>query len=252
MFIKIRQSLLALVFLIFSHLSVADNRVELFAIDYPPYMMVDDDGIRGIDVDVTIAAFAAVGIEATISTAPWKRILKNLEYGRIAGTLSCSMRPDRERFIAFSDPISEASQVMVFNRNTQLPAQLHFEDLKQYQVVAVEGWGIEKELTQSGIAHHTVPDISSGINAVVFRDVDIFYNGNLTTLYRARQMGLADKVSTQRFIGKPSTPFHLCMSKAFPGTPELLEKFNQGLQQLRDSGEYQKIYTRYLGHKERG
>lgn len=249
---SIRKCLLALTLLAYGSTCLALTEVELFTVDYPPYTIIDDQGsITGIDVDVTVAAFRAAGVSAKISTAPWKRIVKNLKYGRIAGTLSCSRRPDRESFIAFSDPTSEASQAMVFNSQKALPHNLSFEDLKQYRVTAVEGWGVEKELTRAGIEHSTVPDINSGINAVVFRDVDIFYNGYLTTLHQARVMGLSDRISARRFTDKGITPFHLCMSKSFPDSDILLQKFNQGLQQLRTSGEYEMIYERYLGPAER-
>ena len=250
---KFRASLLSLLLIAVSGFTSADQSIELFAVDYPPYMMIDDQGnISGIDVDVTVAAFSAVGVPVTISTAPWKRVLKNIQHGRIAAALSCSKRPDRESFITYSDPVSEANQVMIINRNTRLPANMRFSDLTPFSVVAVEGWGIQKELDREGIPHDTVPDIESGLNAVVFRGVDIFYNGELTSLYQARQAGLHKQIRTQRFQGKPSTPFHLCLSKGFPGTAELVEKFNQGLKMIHSSGEYQQIYNRYLGPKERG
>ena len=159
---------------------------------------------------MTVAAFKAVGIPVKISTAPWKRVLKNLQHGRIAGSLSCSKRPDRDSFITYSDPVSEANQAMIINRDTTLPDKMTFTDMKPFRVVAVEGWGIQKELARAGIPHETVPDIESGINAVVFRGVDIFYNGELTSLFQAQQSGLHSKIRAQRFVGKPSTPFHLC------------------------------------------
>lgn len=250
---KFRAYLLSLLLIPVAGFTSADQAVELYAVDYPPYMMIDDQGnINGIDVDVTVAAFRAVGVPVTITTAPWKRVLKNIQHGRIAGALSCSKRPDRESFITYSDPVSEANQVMITNRKTTLPAKMNFTDLTPFSVVVIEGWGVQKELDREGIPHDTVPDIESGLNAVVFRDVDIFYNGELTSLYQARQSGLHKQIRTQRFQGKPSTPFHLCLSKGFPGTAELVEKFNQGLKMIHSSGEYQQIYNRYLGSKERG
>ena len=210
-------------------------------------MIVDDQNtISGIDVAVTRAAFAAVGIRANIVTAPWKRILKNLEHGYIAGTLSCSQRPDRETFILYSDKLSEAHQVAVMSVNTDDQQLRNFTDLNQYKVIAVEGWGIERELTQQGINHTTTPEMDSGIRSVVFRGIDVFYNGELTTLFRARQLGLLDDIKTKRFADKESSTFHLCLSKKYPGNDELLKQFNIGLAIIKASGEFDEIYSSYL------
>lgn len=241
-----KQVRAALVMLMLSSGSIAAP-VELFAVNYPPYMMVTEDGpVSGIDVEVTVAAFRAVGVPVKISTAPWKRVLKNMEHGRVAGALSCSRRPEREPFIHFSDPVSEANQVMISHKSTRLPETVELPDLTRFSVVAVEGWAIQKELVKAGIPHTAVPDIASGINAVVFRNIDIFYNGELTTLHQAQQMDLQDQIRSQRFTNKPSTPFHLCLSKGYPDSAELLEQFNRGLQLIKASGEYQQIYDRYL------
>ncbi|WP_286238769.1 substrate-binding periplasmic protein [Neptuniibacter halophilus] len=228
-------------------LRAESDKVELYTVNYPPYTIIDEAGnISGIDVEVTKAAFAAVGIDAIIKTEPWKRIYKNVTHGRVAGVLSCSRRPDREAIILFSDPTSEATQVAIAATETDLSELQVFADLKKFSVTSVEGWGIEKELTRAGIEHTTTPDPEGSLRAVVFRDLDIYYSGRLTTLYLARQMGLADKIKVKTFTDKQSTDFHLCLSKQFPGSESLRETFNRGLKMIRENGQFQSIYDRYL------
>lgn len=228
--------------------SIAEEKhIELFTVHYPPYTIIDpQDHITGIDVDVTRAAFAAVGIDAKISAAPWKRILKNIQHGRIAGTLTCSKRAERAEYIHYSDQLSEAHQVAVIAAKTKTGKLKNFADLNLFRVTVVEGWGIERELTNSNIQHSTTPDIDSGIRSVVYRDIDVFYNGELASLYHARQLDLQDKIKIRRFADKESTPFHLCLSKKYPGTDNLIEKFNIGLSTIKASGVFDAIYQQYL------
>lgn len=239
---------LALISVVLSTFNVsAADILELYAVDYPPYMIIDAQGkVSGIDADVTQSAFASVGVPVRILTAPWKRVLKSLQFGSIAGALSCSKRPGREKFIAYSNKVSEANQVAVMKVDGDASQLVRFADLAKFKVMAVDGWGVQKELETKKIAHVTAQEMDDGIKSVVFRDVDIFYSGELTTLYRVRQLGLQDKIMTKRFVDKPSVSFHLCLSKSVDGNQALIEKFNQGLQNIKASGEFDAIYKKYL------
>lgn len=233
---------------LYSGLSVAQTvkTIELYALHYPPYMIIDQQGgISGIDVEVTKSAFAAVGVPVKMLTAPWKRILKSLEFGYIAGALTCSYRAERERFVWYSDKVSEANQVAVFKTQTDVSGLINVEDLRHYKVMAVEGWANQQELEKSNIAHATTLEMDNGIKSVVFRDVDIFYNGELATLFRAQQLNLQDKIKTKRFADKKSSTFHLCLSKGYSESKNLVSKFNQGLKLIKASGEYDSIYSKY-------
>ncbi|MEH6446080.1 MAG: transporter substrate-binding domain-containing protein [Oceanospirillaceae bacterium] len=239
---------LALLCVVFSTFNVtAADIVELYAVDYPPYMIIGPQGkVSGIDAEVTISAFASVGVPVQILTAPWKRVLKSLQYGSIAGALSCSKRSGREKFIAYSDKVSEANQVAVMKADGDDSQLNSFADLAKFKVMAVDGWGVQKELEAKKIAHITTQEMDDGIKSVVFRNVDIFYSGELTTLYRVRQLGLQDKIKTKRFVDKPSVSFHLCLNKSIDGNQALIEMFNQGLQNIKASGEFDAIYKKYL------
>ncbi|BBB30459.1 transporter substrate-binding domain-containing protein [Neptunomonas japonica] len=221
--------------------------VELFTIDYPPYSIVNDHSqISGIDVDVVIAAFASVGVEVVFSTAPWKRIRKNLEHGYIAGYTSCARRPEREAYIFYSDKVSEANQVAVMSVEADGSKLFNLMDLQHYKVTAVDSWSVQKELAIKGIEHVKASDIDSGIRSVVFRDIDILYNGELSTLYRAQQLNLQDKIKIKRLADKQGSAFYLCLSKHYPDNAELLNKFNTGLERIKASGKFDAIYDKYL------
>ncbi|WP_415891664.1 transporter substrate-binding domain-containing protein [Neptuniibacter sp. PT8_73] len=238
---------MSIVILLLSPFAIAKQTIQLYSVDYPPYTIIDDKGvISGIDVEVTQAAFAAVGINADIQTAPWKRILKSIRHGRMAGTVTCSKRAGRDQFILFSDVLSEANQSAVMRLERSDDDIVSFDDLGKVEVSVVDGWGIQKELQQAGIAHSIVPDVDSGIRSLVYRNVDVFYNAGLVTNYRARQLGLQDKIKIKRLKGKQSTQYHLCLSKAYPNAEVLLEKFNEGLRLIKSNGQYQVIYDRYL------
>ncbi|MGH1462385.1 MAG: substrate-binding periplasmic protein [Neptuniibacter sp.] len=231
--------------------SEVEKTLEFYVVHYPPYEIIDESGsISGIDVDVTKAAFAAVNISIVVKTAPWKRILKNIEYGRIPGTITCSKRPGRDVFIDYSDPISEAQQVVFSAVGTSIDSLEEFSDMNNFSVTVVDGWGIQNELELANISHQPTVDVGSGINAIVYRDVELFYNGNLTTLYHAKQMGLDDQIKATVLTGKGKTDFHLCLSKVYPNTAFLKQRFNEGLEIIKANGAYKNIYQHYINNEQ--
>lgn len=241
-------SLLGILLFIHPRLVLADTApIELFVVHYPPYEIIDPAGvISGIDVEVARKAFEAVEIPIVVKTAPWKRILKNIEYGRIAGTITCSQRPGRDTYIHYSDPISNAQQVFFSAVDTPISSLKNFSDIANYTVTVVDGWGIQKELEYAGIDHLPTLDVSSGINAIVYRDVEFFYNGFLTTQYQARVMGLENKIKATFLEDRGKTDFHICFSKAYPEYKLLTQRFNEGLKLIKSNGVFDEIYQRYL------
>jgi polar amino acid transport system substrate-binding protein len=229
-----------------SHVQAQDKPLELYIVNFPPYMIIEGDDFSGIDIEVTQAAFAKMGIQTKILAAPWKRVLKNLEHGRIAGAITCSKNTNRLSFMDYSDEVSQANRVAVMSKTTDDSSLKNFEDLNKFKVVALTDWGTQKELTRKGITHNTTLEMDNGIKSVVYRGIDVFYNSELPTLYRARQLNLLDKIKTKRLADKTSTSFYLCLSKKFTANTDLIEKFNIGLAKIRASGEVAAIQEKYL------
>ncbi|MFY0677145.1 MAG: transporter substrate-binding domain-containing protein [Neptuniibacter sp.] len=244
-----RSILLLAIFLLLPRVgfSAVEKPLEFYVVHYPPYEIIDISGeIYGIDVDVAKAAFAAVGIPIEVKTAPWKRILKNIEYGRISGTITCSKRPGRELYMDYSDPISQAQQAVFSAVSTPVPSLKQFSDIADYTVTVVDGWGIQKELDIAGIDHLPTVDVASGINAIVYRDVELFYSGYLTTQYQAKQMGLEDQIKVSFLEGRGKTDFHVCFSKSYSDSRDLKQLFNKGLAIIKENGVFDAIYQRYV------
>lgn len=244
---SVRMYFLLVLLLISSGLRADQETLELYVVHYPPYEIINPDGsISGIDVDVAKAAFAEVGINVVVKTEPWNRILKNIEYGRIAGSITCSKRAGREVYVDYSDPISEVNQVAFSAKERNIDSLRKFQQMQDYSVTVVDGWGIQKELIHADIHHFPTKNVSSGINAILYRNVDIFYNAYLTTMYEAHQLGLYDKIEATFFEDRAGTKFHLCLSKTYPGIDGYIDRFNKGLQRVKEKGIYHEIYQRYL------
>lgn len=236
---------MALVFVSETVFADRHNPLELYVVDYPPYIVVEPDGaISGRDVAVVKAAFKAVGIEVIYREVPWKRILKSLEHGTVAATPTCSARADRAHYILYSEKLSEAHQTALSVLKTPVQIQ-QLNDLKNYSVVAVEGWGIEKQLTELGIAHDTVTSPDDAIRQLINQRVEVYYSGQEATLFRAKQLGYGGLLKSTPLADVPTTDYFLCISKHYPEAQTLLTRFNTGLSLIEQNGTLREIQAQY-------
>lgn len=243
------SGLLLFTCLLLSRSAIAEaESLTLSVVDYPPYLIVDEDGksATGMDIEITRAAFAAVGIKAEFDVLPWKRIVKSMQLGLIPGTLSCSKRPDRLSYMRFSDELSHVNRVAISRNEFDSSSINTIDDLSRFSIITVDGWGMQQQLVKLNIAHQTTPDLESAIKAIRYRDIDILYVAEFPALYYARKLGVRNDLKV-RYIGtEPKLPLYLCLSKDYPGSEAILEKFNKGLQQIRENGVYSEIQSKYL------
>ncbi|TDO98857.1 substrate-binding periplasmic protein [Marinomonas balearica] len=222
--------------------------VTFYIVDYPPYLIESDKhgATSGMDVDIVRAAFREMNISATVKVMPWKRIIKSMKKGLIAGTISCSKRKDRIEYMLFSDPISQINQAAISATDKHIGNVSQVSDLAKYKVVGVEGWGVLNNLKKNGVPFHTTKNIENGITSILYRDVDVFFNGSETTKYQSKLMGVRDQLTFTPFVDSTATDLHLCISKPFTNSKELVTVFDQGLSRLKANGVYSSIRSRYL------
>ncbi len=222
--------------------------VQLHVVDFPPYIIVPDtqDGITGMDIDIVQAAFAAADLDAHFSSTPWKRIIKSMERGTILGTVSCSRRPERLEYMLFSDEVTSTNRVAVSRSEVDTSAIQTLDDLQNFSVVSIEGWGMEQQLTAENIPHETTSTYEGAMMAMRYRNIDILYAAEYPSLYYARKLGIHRDIKITPIRSEPVTPLYLCISKTYPESRAIMDRFNAGLRQIKQDGTYQAIRAKYL------
>lgn len=220
--------------------------LTFFAVDYPPYIMATEVPVYGMDVDVVKAAFAASGVPVEINMMPWNRIVKSIKLGTIPGTISCSKRPYRLEYMLFSDPTSEIKRIAMSKRSLNTDQINVLQDLNKVSVTTVEGWGMQNQLVRLKIPHSTAPTIESALQAVIHRNIDVLYMAELPALYYAEKLDHLDAMKVTAFHDQTALPLHLCVSKAYPNAQQIVDSFNQGLERIKSTGQYESIRQHYL------
>lgn len=246
---QLASLLVTLLCLLSSHSYAADNEpLELYVVDFPPYIIVPDNqqDISGMDIEIIRAAFNAIDVQVNFTVMPWKRITKSMERGAILGSVSCSRRPERNAYMLFSDEVTSTSRVAISRNEIDTSSIQTLDDLRSFSIISIEGWAMEQQLVAENIPHETTPTYEGAMMAMRHRNIDLLYAPEYPSLYYARKLGIHRDIKVTPIRSEPSTPLYLCMSKTYPESRGIMDRFNTGLQQIKQNGTYQAIRAKYL------
>ena len=206
--------------------------------EFPPFEYTDDDNnIIGYDIDIIKAVGKAAGLDIKIHNQSFDTLVEGLESGKLDGVISgMTITEARKEKVDFSEPYYDAAQVIVVLEST--PGYEKIEDIKGKIV------GVQLGTTGAGMAEEVMGENNSNLRQ--FRK----YNEVFTDLKFGRiDAVVVDLPVAQTYVKKLggiriSSPkmseeqYGIAVKK---GNADLLNKINEGLKSIRESGEYDKI-----------
>ncbi len=221
----------------------ADGEIEILAVHFPPFEFEKpENGLKGFDVETVVEAFHRKGVVAKVVFTPWARAIEMGRKGKAAGILSCAKNAKREEYFATSEPISFATRGYSALESNEVGSITKIEDGADYDVGTVIGYASSKELTDVGIKHDLSPDINTTLQKLRAGRIDLFFSELNATKYMAKQ--IIPGVSLKHYPTSQKA-YHLCVSRNWPGSIELLTLFNEGLVEIQSDGTYDKIHAKY-------
>ncbi|WP_348621569.1 amino acid ABC transporter substrate-binding protein/permease [Paenibacillus polymyxa] len=217
---------------------------------FAPFEFEDVDGkFVGIDMDLLAAIAKDQNFEYTIKPLGFNAAVQALETNQVDGVIAgMSITDERKRKFDFSEPYFDSGVVMAVRKDNDTVKR--YEDLKGQRVAVktgTEGYTFAESI-KAKYGFTTVPfddssqmydEVKTGNSVACFDDYPVLaYGVN-------QNNGL--KLVTDKEKGA-SYGFAVNQGK----NQELLEKFNTGLVNLRNSGEYDKILAKYLGESGKG
>ncbi|MGM9930985.1 MULTISPECIES: amino acid ABC transporter substrate-binding protein/permease [Bacillaceae] len=234
---------------VFPNLTSAEGKTYTIATDitFAPFEFQDTNGeFVGIDIDLLNAIAEDQGFNVEIKPLGFNAAVQALESKQVDGVIAgMSITDERKRKFDFSDPYFESGVVMaVAEGNEDITS---YEDLNGKKVAVKTG-------TEGASFAQSIQD-EYGFKIVTFDDSANMYDdvktGNSQAVfddYPVLAYGVAQgnglQIVTEKEVGG-SYGFAVAKGE----NTELLEKFNDGLANLEESGEYQDILDKYLEAK---
>ncbi|KRN83696.1 glutamine abc transporter, periplasmic glutamine-binding protein [Ligilactobacillus acidipiscis] len=182
------------------------------------------------------------GFKVNIKELGFNAAVQSLQSNQIDGVIAgMSITPERKSKFDFSDPYYKTGVVMAVAQDSKIKG---LSDLKGKRVALKTGTAAA-DYAQSQQKKY-------GFKTVTFDDSDNMYNdvvnGNsVATFEDDPVMKYAIKTGTKlKIVTKPAESGYYGFAVMKGQNPELIQKFNHGLQVLKKNGQYKKITDRYL------
>lgn len=212
--------------------------------NYPPYEYLDENGRpAGYNVDLTRAIARELSLDIEIRLAPWTDIRNALARGEIDALQGMFYSPRRDLAFDFSPPHMVNHCVAVV-RAAAAPPPTAVADLVGKRVVVQEGDIMHDFVIENGLGDQVtvVPTQEDALRELAEGRHDCALVSRMTALYWIKKYGWRNLSVGRRPL------FSAGYAYAVPQHQRpLLAELSEGLKMIEDSGEYRRIFTRWMG-----
>ncbi|TRO17139.1 transporter substrate-binding domain-containing protein [Ectopseudomonas mendocina] len=224
----------------------AAERVRLTNGEWPPYLG-ETLPHHGVASRIVAEAFALQGVEVQWEFHPWARSLKMAEQGQRDGSAVWLYNPEREQRFHISEPVVESGYYL-FHLKDRAFDWANIEDLRDLRIAGTRGYDYGEAFQRAEAAGKfevmRLNGDEQGLRQLLAGRIDLFPVDKVVGFDLLYQKFSAAERQRLSFHHKPlrSDSLHLLLSREVAGNTELMQRFNRGLAQLRDSGKI----SRYL------
>lgn len=224
-------------------LSAKEKSFHLVAGVYPPYT-IDNGEIKGLNIEIIRAAFAAVNYSVTIEILPFSRAMHYAQSGKADGLLIWHTK-DREKWFQFSSVISE-SEVAFYKSKTLKFDFNSMRSLMPYSIGTVANYAYIPDFLEAEYLNKDVVGTDrQNITKLIFGRVDIVLidkrmaNYIVNTEYpeHVKEFDWAGVLQREKY--------YLAISKLAEVYQQKLTDFNLGLKIITDNGTRAAIEEQY-------
>ena len=196
---------------------------------------------HGVASRIVAEAFALQGIDVAWEFHPWARSLQLAERGQRAGSAVWLHSRERENQFFISDPVVESGYYLFHRRGHHVDWQ-QIGDLQGQRIVGTRGYDYGAAFQQAEASGqlrvNRVTSDETAFRQLLAGRVDLFPMDKVVGFDMLHQHFSAAERAKLSFHPKPlrSDSLHLLLSRKVAGNAELIERFNRGLAQLRESG----------------
>ena len=236
---------LAVISLCFTTVVRAESITIAAEDDWVPYARADGTGLAN---EMVKAAFKTVGIDVTYQVFPYIRVLSYLDSGEYVAGFNVPLDDEnKDKYIFGKQRLYDVPSQYFVNKSAPLKATKREELVNGEKIGIVRGYGYGdafNQMAEQGKVRSVISN-SDSINlkkqASNRLDPTIIFEKSAGVLLK--ELGLEDQIEVA-FVHE-ILPIYLAFSKAHPKGQYYSDKFDEGMANLKASGEYQKIYDSY-------
>lgn len=217
--------------------------------EYAPYT-TEGEVNMGFFTEIIKAAFNKSGMKYKVEFYPWARCSEMVETGEAWATFPYTSMEELPNDIYFSDPVFPSShlfyyykgngkvnnEVLTYSKISHFPNSFIFGGANDYW------YGNKESMEQNGVEVEWANDTVALVKMLRSGRIDFLIEDELVCDEIIKRL-FPDEVDL--FMKLPneakSVSYHLVVSKEYPNTMEIRDRFNRAIMELIESGEYQEI-----------
>ena len=213
---------------------------------YPPYEFINQKGQpEGFHVDLFRAIGEVMGFRAVFKLGDWAAIKNMIEEEKSVDVTDMFFSRDRNERFEFANSHAVISHELITRDNQKNVYGI--EDIVGASIVVEKGSLLEDLLTKSELGLN-LTTVSSEQEALE-RLAEEAYDYALVSGYQAHKFIAENKKSGLSPVGPVVFPLELSFV-THKGRRELINDINLGLEILKKTGRYSKIYVKWFGEKD--
>lgn len=213
---------------------------------FPPYEFIDyvagKQVYRGFNVDILKAVGLETGYEIDFQPMVWTDALTALDKGEVDVIEGMKYDHERVQKYDFSDEYMISSQAIFVLKDMHVISDEN--DLVGHKIaVETDDIAYQRLKSKSGLELVQAKDLNGALSLLEQGSVSAVVGNKLTGEYVLQRTGMMDKV---KIVGAPFDSEKYCVVVK-KGNDALLGIVNDGLQQIKRNGTYDKIYAKWFG-----
>lgn len=214
---------------------------------FPPYEYKEGDEIVGIDAEVAALIADKLGMELEIVDVDFDSIIPGVQTGKYdMGMAGMTVTDERKEKVEFSDSYANGVQVVIVNENSDIKTIDDLDGKKIGTQQGTTGYIYASDTPENGgYGEENVVGYENGavaVEALKGGKVDcVIIDNEPAKAYVEANKGL--KILDTEFTNED---YAICFAKE---NTELKNKVNEALNELKESGELQKVVDKYITSK---
>lgn len=211
--------------------------------DYPPYEFLDKDGQpSGYNVELTRAIANVMGMKVEFRLGGWSEMREALQSGKIDVLQGMSYSEERAGEVDFSLPHTIVNHAVFARRDS--PNVNSLTELEGKAVSVHRGGIMHDYLVRSGFKGRLVltDTPADALRQLAAGSTDYAVVAIVPGMYIIRELKLTNLIPVVRNVAA-----HRYCYAVDKGNVELISRFNEGLAILKQTGQYEQIYNKWLG-----
>jgi polar amino acid transport system substrate-binding protein len=213
-----------------------------------PYNFITDKGnITGINVDIVTAILKNSNINYTFNLYPWNRAYKNALTKDNNGLISTTFTQQRKELFKWVGPLVSGKGYLYKLKSRKDIRVSQLDDAKNYSLAVVRGDVHQVYFESLGfeVSKNLMLFSYNGgyIKPFLLGKVDLILGSNIVLPYLLKE--LDSDIDLVEPVGEMIYTAGNFLALNINTPDEIVEKLNQELQTLKDSGEFQKIVDSY-------